>query len=48
MKYMGHIGYMGEMSNECKILVERPQEKVPHGRCRHTWEDNIKIDPDEK
>jgi hypothetical protein len=29
--------------NAYKILVGKPEEKKPLGRCRLKWEDNIKI-----
>jgi hypothetical protein len=32
------------MRNSYKILVGKPEGKMPSGRRRHTWEDNIKID----
>jgi len=27
-----------------RVLVRRPDGKRPQGRCRHRWEDNIKMD----
>jgi hypothetical protein len=27
-----------------RVLVGRPKGKRPMGRCRHRWEDNIKLD----
>jgi hypothetical protein len=27
-----------------RVLVLRPEGKIPHGRPKHLWEDNIKID----
>jgi hypothetical protein len=35
---------MGEMRNEYKIVVGKPEGKRPHGRLWRRWEDNIKID----
>jgi hypothetical protein len=35
---------MGEMRNAYKILVGKPEVKIPLGRPRRTCEDNIKID----
>jgi hypothetical protein len=35
---------MGEMKNVYKILVKKPEEKIPLGRSRHRWEDNIRMD----
>jgi hypothetical protein len=30
--------------NAYNILVGKPEEKRPLGRCRHRWEDNIRMD----
>ena len=27
-----------------RVLVGKPEQKRPHGRPRHRWEDNIKTD----
>jgi hypothetical protein len=35
---------MAEIRNTYKILVEKPEEKRPHGRARRKWDDNIKMD----
>jgi hypothetical protein len=35
---------MGEMRNECRILVGKPEGKRPFGRPRSRWENYIKID----
>jgi hypothetical protein len=35
---------MGEMRNECTILVAKPEGSRPLGRRRHRWEDNIRMD----
>jgi len=32
------------MRNACKILVRKPEGMRPLRRCRHTWEDNIRMD----
>jgi hypothetical protein len=29
--------------NPFKVLVRKPEGKSQPGRCRHRWEDNIKI-----
>jgi hypothetical protein len=34
---------MGEMRNAYKILVGKPEERRPHGRSTHGWEDDIKM-----
>jgi hypothetical protein len=35
---------MGAMRNTYKILVTRPEGERSHGRPRHRWEDNIRMD----
>jgi hypothetical protein len=35
---------MGEIRNEYKILVGKPEGKRPLGRPRRRWEDNIRMD----
>ena len=44
MRWVGHMVHMGEHRNTYKVLVGRTYRKGPHGRQRHTWEDNTKID----
>jgi len=41
---VGHVACMGEKRGVYRILVGKPEEKGLLGRCRHCWEDNIKID----
>jgi hypothetical protein len=35
---------MGEIRNAYNILVGKPEGKRPHGRPRHRWKDNIRMD----
>ena len=35
---------MEERRGGYRVLVGKPDEKRPHGRPRHRWEDNTKID----
>jgi hypothetical protein len=35
------------MREKCRILVGKPKGKRSHGRKRHIWQDNIKIDAKE-
>jgi hypothetical protein len=44
MRVAGLVACMGEMRNALKILVRKPEEKRPHGRPRHRWEVNIRMD----
>ena len=39
-----HVACMGESGDVYRVLVGKPQGKRPHGRPRHRWEDNIKMD----
>jgi hypothetical protein len=34
---------MGERRESYRSLVEKPEEKIPLGRPRHRWEENIKL-----
>jgi len=34
---------MGARKGVYSVLVGKPERKRPLGRCRHRWEDNIKI-----
>jgi hypothetical protein len=35
---------MGEKGNAYKFLVGKPEEKIPQGRPRRRWVDNIRMD----
>jgi len=35
---------MGERRDVDRILMGKPEVKIPFGRPRHRWEDNIKMD----
>jgi hypothetical protein len=41
MRWAGHVG---ERSGIYRGLVGKPEGKVPLGRSRRRWEDNIKMD----
>ena len=43
MRWAGHIVHVGERRGKYRVLVEKPEGKIPHGRPRHRWEDNIKM-----
>jgi hypothetical protein len=32
------------MRNAYKILLGKPESKIPHGRSRSRWNDNIRMD----
>jgi hypothetical protein len=44
MRWVGHVARMGQGRGVYRILVGRPEGKMPLGRPRRTWEDNIKMD----
>jgi hypothetical protein len=43
MRWAGHVACMGEKRGAYRILVGRPEERLPLGRSRRRWEDNIKM-----
>jgi hypothetical protein len=43
LRWVGHMAHMGEHRNTYTDLVERTYRKGPHGKQRHRWEDNTKI-----
>jgi hypothetical protein len=44
MRWAGHVARMGEGRCVYRVLVGRPEGKIPLGRPRRRWEDNIKMD----
>jgi hypothetical protein len=42
IRWAGHVARLGEMKNEYKIVVEKPEGKKSLGITRCRWEDNIK------
>ena len=44
MRWAGRVACMGEKRGVYRVLVGKPEGKKPLGRCRHRWEDNIKMD----
>jgi hypothetical protein len=44
MRWAGHVARMGEEREVHRVLVGKPQGKRPLGRPRCRWEDNIKMD----
>jgi hypothetical protein len=43
MTWARHVGQIGEKRNAYRILVGKPEGKIPLGRPRCMWVDNIKI-----
>jgi hypothetical protein len=44
MKWAENVTRMGEKQNAYRILVGKPEGKIPLGRPRCRWMDNIKMD----
>ena len=43
MRWAGHVARMGEGRGVYRVLVGKREGKIPLGRPRRRWEDNIKI-----
>ena len=48
MRWARNVARMGERSGVYRVLVGKPEGKRPLGRSRRRWEDNIKMDLQEK
>jgi hypothetical protein len=44
MRWAGHVARMGKRRGVYRILVGKSEGKIPLGRPRRRWEDNIKMD----
>jgi len=44
MRWVVHVGHVGEMRSASKILVQKPEGMKPLGRSKHRWEDNTRMD----
>jgi hypothetical protein len=44
MRWAGHVARMEEKRNVYRLLVVNPEGKIPLGRPRRRWIDNIKMD----
>jgi hypothetical protein len=44
MRWAEHVARMGEERKLYKVLVEKPEEKIPLGRPRRRWENGIRMD----
>ena len=47
MRWAGHVVRMEEGRSSFKILTGKPTGKIPLGRARCRWEDNIRMDLEE-
>jgi len=43
MRWAGHVARMGEEREVCRVLVGKPEGKIPLGRPRRGWVDNIRM-----
>jgi len=44
IRWAGHVVCMGERRGVYRVLVGKPERRIPLGRPRRRWEDNIKMD----
>jgi hypothetical protein len=44
MRWAGHVARMGEKRNAYRLFVGKPERKIPLGRPRRRWVDNIRMD----
>ena len=44
LRWTGHIERMYLSGNAYRVLVRRPEGKIPLGRLRRRWEDSIKME----
>jgi len=43
VRWAGLVARVGENRGVYRILVGKPEGKIPLGRPRHRWEDDIKV-----
>jgi hypothetical protein len=44
MRWAGNVARLGEEKDVYRVLVGKPEGKIPLGRPSHRWEDNIRMD----
>ena len=44
LRWTGHVARMEQSRNAYRVLVRKPEGKMPLGRPRRRWEDSIKMD----
>ena len=44
MRWAVRVARIGDWRGVCRIIVGKPEGKIPLGRSRRRWEDNIKMD----
>ena len=47
MRWASHVARTGKRRDVYRVLNGKPEGKIPHGRSRRRWEDNINIDLEE-
>jgi hypothetical protein len=48
IKWTGHVRRMGNKRNTYKFVVGKLEGKIPLGRPRRRWEDNIKMNQENR
>jgi len=44
MRWVGHVARMGEERRVYRVLVGKPEGRIPLGRPRRRWVDNMRLD----
>jgi hypothetical protein len=44
MRWAGYVAQMGEKRNAYRLLMGKPEGKIPLVRPRRRWVDNIRMD----
>jgi hypothetical protein len=44
MRWAGYVADMGANMNAYRVLVGKPEGKIPLGKPRHRWDNNVKMD----
>jgi len=44
MRWARHVARMAKVRDVCGVLMRKPEGRRRHGRPKHRWEDNIKVD----
>jgi len=44
MRWAGHVACMGEERGVYRVLLGKPEGRIPLGRPRCRWVDNIRMD----
>jgi hypothetical protein len=44
LRWAGHVARMGERGGAYRVLVRKSEGRIPLGRLKRRWENNIKMD----